>query len=233
MKNILLLLLISICSLQSFADNFDDSNKLFDCAEEKYPELFGLEKTDTFQLEQYWVRYYADNDTYVGTEGENVYVYGNIFGGLLYVGQINDLTQEICPVIEPSLDFFGTYTGTATNIIFNCITSINNRTTISTGSIEITSVLDDGTFRGLGHFSTNLSGYFVEEKFNLFGLILPGGQLTGNADSSAFLDGTPMGSGTSEFTGQVSGNEIMIKFPEKTLGVDNCISSGTSIQVLK
>jgi len=125
------------------------------------------------------------------------------------------------------------YKGTATNTIFNCNSSFNNRTTHSTGNIEITDIQEDSTFSGRGSFSSEVSGFLVEEKFDITGHLSADDTLTGTAKSSAFIDGDPAGSGVSSFAGQINVAEIAIKFPQQNLGVDNCKSSGTSIAVIK
>jgi len=75
------------------ASDLSNSNKLFDFAEEEYPELFQPDGTSTFKLEDYWVRYYSITDNYIGTKKGEVYVYGAIFNGLLKVGAIADFVE--------------------------------------------------------------------------------------------------------------------------------------------
>ncbi len=102
MKKVIVFLGLFMILGLSQADNLSDSNRLFDCVELAYAEFFSLAGAGTFSLDQYLVRYYAETDTYLGTENEDVYIYGDIFGGLVYVGQLNDLIQEICPAIVGS-----------------------------------------------------------------------------------------------------------------------------------
>ncbi len=66
------------------------SNKVFDLAEAEYPEYFSPSGMETFELDDYWVRYYSITDIYIGTLADEVYVYGTVFNGLLYVGNISD-----------------------------------------------------------------------------------------------------------------------------------------------
>ena len=89
-----LLLLLSFTS--SSADNLSNSNKLFDFAEENYPQFFNPLGSLTYELDEYLVRYYAKSNTYIGTKNNEVYVYGDIFNGLLHVGSISDYI-EIAP----------------------------------------------------------------------------------------------------------------------------------------
>jgi hypothetical protein len=79
--------------MPAYADNLSDSNTVFDWAENMYPQFFGRSGTETTPLEGYLIRYYPDTDTYVGTMGEDVYVYGTEFNGLLRVGFISDFIQ--------------------------------------------------------------------------------------------------------------------------------------------
>ena len=88
------LALIIICfSSLSYADNFEDSNKLFDFAEENYPSFFSPVQGATFQVGEYLARYYEGTNTYIGTKGEEVYVLGDVFGGLVFVGRISDFIE--------------------------------------------------------------------------------------------------------------------------------------------
>lgn len=83
-----------------FAENFlVNSNKLFNFAEKTYPELFSPASTATYSLNNYLVRYYPNTGNYIGTTGEDVYVYGDVFNGLLKVGVISSFIE-----LEPDSD---------------------------------------------------------------------------------------------------------------------------------
>lgn len=97
MKKLIIFVTLLIISGLSNADNLSDSNRLFDCAEEVFSDLFSPSGQETFTLDEYLVRYYEDTDTYMGTTDTDAYVYGEIFDGLFYVGQVSDLLEEICP----------------------------------------------------------------------------------------------------------------------------------------
>ena len=84
------LVLLLLLSFTSFADNLSNSNKLFDFAEENYPHFFNPLGGLTYELDGYLVRYYSESNTYIGTKKNEVYVYGDIFNGLLGVGSISD-----------------------------------------------------------------------------------------------------------------------------------------------
>ncbi|SFL29117.1 Protein of unknown function [Nitrosomonas aestuarii] len=93
MKFITLLFLALIPAISIAQNSLINSNKLFNFAEAAYPELFSSAGVETTTLDEYLVRYYPNSDTYIGTKGEEVYVYGNVFGGLLSAGKITDYIE--------------------------------------------------------------------------------------------------------------------------------------------
>ena len=149
-KVIIILSLLMITSL-SQADNLSDSNRLFDCAEEVFSDLFSPSGQETFTLDEYLVRYYADTDTYMGTSGPDVYVYGDIFEGLLYVGQLDDLLEEICPDSGDS-NLSGSWRITGQVDARNCgegIQSINYIATVATDGDQVTFTAGGITRKGV------------------------------------------------------------------------------------
>ena len=90
MEKKLLLLLFLTYPLQVFSTNLSHSNKLFHWAEANYSQYFNPPGGKTFKIENYWVRYYENTNIYMGTLGENVYVYGEIFNGLKHIGVLGD-----------------------------------------------------------------------------------------------------------------------------------------------
>lgn len=94
------LLFLALLPATSFASNFlVNSNKLFNFAEESFPEYFSPAGMTTKGLDDYLVRYYPDTDIYIGTRNEDVYVHGDIFKGLLKAGIISDYVE-----LEPDSD---------------------------------------------------------------------------------------------------------------------------------
>ena len=94
------LLFLLLISTPSFSENFlINSNKLFNFAEQSFPEYFSPAEMTTMGLEDYLVRYYPKTDIYIGTRGEEVYVYGDVFNGLLKAGIIADFVE-----LEPDSD---------------------------------------------------------------------------------------------------------------------------------
>lgn len=95
-----ILLFLLLVPVVTFAENsLVNSNKLFDLAEKSYPEFFSPADRTTFSLNGYLVRYYPDTGNYIGTAGEDVYVYGDVFDGLLKAGVISDFVE-----LEPDSD---------------------------------------------------------------------------------------------------------------------------------
>ena len=58
-------------------------------------------------MENFLARYYEDSDTYIATLGENVFLYGDVFDGLVYVGQISDFIGP--PLLKFSLSSLQPY----------------------------------------------------------------------------------------------------------------------------
>lgn len=88
-----LLIMLVVWPLLSTADRLSNSNQLFDFAEAVYPEYFSPANRPTYEFDGYLVRHYPCCDNYLGTKGGEVYVYGNIFNGLLKVGNISDFIE--------------------------------------------------------------------------------------------------------------------------------------------
>ncbi|WP_295629106.1 DUF3465 domain-containing protein [uncultured Nitrosomonas sp.] len=94
------LLFLLLISTASFAENFlINSNKLFNFAEQSFPEFFSPAGVATSDLDNYLVRYYPGTNNYIGTSGEDVYVYGDVFNGLLRAGALTDYIE-----LEPDGD---------------------------------------------------------------------------------------------------------------------------------
>ncbi|HBV20373.1 MAG TPA: hypothetical protein DEF07_01465 [Nitrosomonas sp.] len=93
MKFTTLLFLALIPSIAAAENFLINSNKLFNFAEESYPEFFNPAGVATTTLDAFLVRYYHNTDTYIGTRSEEVYVYGDNFNGLLRVGVIADYIE--------------------------------------------------------------------------------------------------------------------------------------------
>lgn len=85
-----ILLFLLFFPLTSFANDYDDANKLFEFAEKNYPQFFHSFNTGTYRFEDYWLRYYSKTENYIGTKNGEIYVYGDVFNGLLKVGKISD-----------------------------------------------------------------------------------------------------------------------------------------------
>ena len=98
-----ILLLVLFFPFSSFANDYDDANKLFELAEKNYSQFFHSSNTGTYRFEDYWVRYYSETENYIGTKNGDVYVYGNVFNGLLKVGKISDYIELSTETNEDAL----------------------------------------------------------------------------------------------------------------------------------
>ncbi|NRF71845.1 hypothetical protein HLB44_33150 [Aquincola sp. S2] len=68
-----------------------DWDRIFNWAEVAYPQFFGPAGAQTQAVAGYQARYYSATKTYLGALNGNVYVYGEVFGGMLFVGTTADL----------------------------------------------------------------------------------------------------------------------------------------------
>lgn len=93
MRFITLLLLVLIPAISSAENFLINSNKLFNFAETAYPEYFSPAGVTTTTLDGYLVRYYPNTGNYIGSKDEEVYVYGDVFNGLLRAGVISDYIE--------------------------------------------------------------------------------------------------------------------------------------------
>lgn len=96
-KTVLIFFILIMFSCQVLAGNVTKSNRLFDWAEQSFPQYFSPAGSETFWAEDFLVRYYEHTDTYIATLGEYVFLYGNIFGGLAYEGQIDEYDDYLPP----------------------------------------------------------------------------------------------------------------------------------------
>ncbi|MCP5246610.1 MAG: DUF3465 domain-containing protein [Burkholderiales bacterium] len=94
MKFFTLLFLTLIPGISVAENSLINSNKLFNFVEAAYPDFFSPAGVETTPLYAYLVRYYPETDTYIGTKDEEVYVFGNVFGGLLRAGVIPDFIES-------------------------------------------------------------------------------------------------------------------------------------------
>ena len=131
-----------------------------------------------------------------------------------------------------SLSILGQYSGTSTNTVFGCTNPINNRTVQSTGSLSFDQQLGS-TFSGTAVFSAVVLGVDIREELDLSGDIRPNGALSGIADSTAFANGVPSGSGTAPFTGTLVGDDLVLQFPGGPVGIESCQQTGALINATR
>ena len=94
MKKLLLPLFLILFSNQVIAEDLTEENNLFDLIEQTYSQYFspaGATTKNTFEnTNHFFSRSYADTNTSLKILDDAVYASGDLFGGSLYVGQIND-----------------------------------------------------------------------------------------------------------------------------------------------
>ncbi len=99
MKQLLFVLLLfvslTMVSTGVYSDTRTDSDRLFDWVEENFSQYFAPPGQQTQSFENYYYRYYPQTNNYIGTNTSdlNVYVLGDIFGGLLKVDSLQNLLQ--------------------------------------------------------------------------------------------------------------------------------------------
>ncbi len=68
-------------------------DQLYDWAETTYPQFFPVAQK-SFKVEGYYARHYPSINVYIGAKNKQIYVYGDVFGGLLNVGSFYDLVHS-------------------------------------------------------------------------------------------------------------------------------------------
>jgi len=128
-KSVLIFSTLFLSTSIALADNLSDSNKLFNWAESEYPQFFYPPGMTTYKLfNEYLGRFYPNTKNYIGTLGEEVYVYGEDFPTPQKVGVITDFInpEEI------------TTDTTGSNSTDNSQTDTNGSTTPQTTDTEST-----------------------------------------------------------------------------------------------
>ena len=90
-----MIFLIAISFTSANAQTYEESDSLFYWIEYKYSHLFYPFGQISQQSDEWYYRYYSASNTYLGLNKRtwDVYVYGDIFGGLMRVGRFADLNQ--------------------------------------------------------------------------------------------------------------------------------------------
>ena len=102
---VITLSLLSFFSALATAQTDHDINRLFDWAEGKYPQFFGSQQT-LLKAGIWSYRYYPQQNTYVGVNNNReVFVLGNVFGGMRYVGVFDDFIKLVG--VEPATYIVG------------------------------------------------------------------------------------------------------------------------------
>lgn len=62
-----------------------------------YHEYFDTSefRHETHFIEGFIARYYDETDTFLGVKHDKVYAYGEMFGGMIYLGELDDLSLAV------------------------------------------------------------------------------------------------------------------------------------------
>jgi hypothetical protein len=82
-----------------YADsNNTQAESIYDWAEKKYSHFFSPEHAETQSIDidaNHWhYRYYPETNNYVGHQGNQLYVSGDVFGGLLYIDEVDAFYEQ-------------------------------------------------------------------------------------------------------------------------------------------
>lgn len=95
-KTLSLLFLFFLVSQSLYAETHGDADTLFNWAENQYSKLFSPADQPSQTFESWYFRYYPDTDNYVGVNIDgDVYVFGDIFGGLWYIDTLQSLLSNV------------------------------------------------------------------------------------------------------------------------------------------
>ncbi len=95
---ILFIILTALFSSSSYADRITNIEKLFNFAENQFPQYFSPSPVVTQTVNPWTYRYYSDTGIYIGINTEDqVYVIGGEFGdSLVYIGSLEAFINQQC-----------------------------------------------------------------------------------------------------------------------------------------
>ncbi len=131
----------------SKADLATDTEIIFDWAEKKFPHFFPFSSAPTQFSDPWLYRYYPLTDVYVGVKtNKEVWVSGNVFGGLMFINPVQELLSTIFMDQQPSFRIKRVLHDLDNNGIPEGITefSYDNEGYLSN---ETYTYMDDGTWR--------------------------------------------------------------------------------------
>lgn len=92
----ILIVVMVLASSKTYADREDSIQALFTWAEANHSKLFALSPA-TIQSQDPWIyTYYPQTNTYIGVNNDDeVWVLGDVFGGMLYIDKLSNLLNTI------------------------------------------------------------------------------------------------------------------------------------------
>jgi len=88
-KGLLFLALVTL-SANAFSGEKEDSDLLFNMVEDKFSLYFYPSGKVSSTIEGYYARYYDGSNSYIGTMNNEVFIYGDLFGGMVKVGGLHE-----------------------------------------------------------------------------------------------------------------------------------------------
>ena len=160
----------------SKADLATDTEIIFDWAEKKFPQFFPFSSAPTQFSDPWLYRYYPLTDVYVGVKtNKEVWVSGNVFGGLMFINPVQELLSTIFMDQQPSFRIKRVLHDLDNNGMPEGITkfSYDNEGYLSN---ETYTYMDDGTpdsiFRSLSSIGTPEKNSITSYTYNDFGQLI-------------------------------------------------------------
>lgn len=157
MKKILFFIFLFI-SQPAISDTLSDSNKLFDWMESEFPQFLPNHQSSHIYegLEDWYIRYYPTNQIHLGVYNvgdTEVYVLGDAFGGLLKLGDLQELMSYIPKGVS------GSWTGVAISDAYpGCIGQLNGTLTQNDSALSGYGYLTGSCVSGYGVIKGSVSG---------------------------------------------------------------------------
>lgn len=206
-----------------------DVETIFNWAEDNFPRFFPPPGALTQCFEPWLYRYYPSTDIYVGVNIScEVWVLGDVFGGLVYISTVQELLDTITPPPAPIPDILGTYSGSLAATTTECSEGGDDAFTL-TGGITITSHQVGEAFKASGELMVERFGVLFRLNIDFSGSATSAGILNGRYTYAFSGENGFYSNGSGTFTGSVSGNTLTIQLSGLDTDIfgETCVVNGT------
>jgi hypothetical protein len=206
-----------------------DVETIFNWAEDNFPRFFPPPGALTQSFEPWLYRYYPSTDIYVGVNIScEVWVLGDVFGGLVYISTVQELLDTITPPPAPIPDILGTYSGSLAATTTECSEGGDGAFTL-TGGITITSHQVGEAFKASGELMVERFGVLFRLNIDFSGSATSAGILNGRYTYAFSGENGFYSNGSGTFTGSVSGNTLTIQLSGLDTDIfgETCVVNGT------